>query len=1165
MSKFVEKKHLVRAPTLLIGVGGIGGQIVKYVNDNMSDYDKSCVKMVVMDTDTNALDNFVGSDIPYIQTSENQTVQAYLSANDEFLEWFPTDPFINSKSLINGAGQIRSVSRLGALASKADGKFDKIRTAVDEVLRNQGSALTRAVRVMIVGSVTGGTGSGLGVQLPFYVRKVLKDANIPNVLIRGLFLMPSLTEDFQKTEAMKRAVNVNGYAFLKELNAFYHAQVLEEGDNKLRIEEYVPGKARVEGGKQDIKTAAMVPYDFLYLVEKRSNQGIIGDLPEYIKRTSQIVMNQLFSPISNQGYSSEDNLITSIVPQGGMNRYCGAGVSNAIYPKDEIVRYCTVRYAQQLINEYWLTIDNEFKKRDERQRRLKKNDPGVMALEKSVAYCQIFDDICDPTKRDVASEIAELHNELSVQITSEEGKISSIPLIDIIMGDIENHIDEAFAKTNLYSDASACELTAGEKSDPQDLATDITNKMQELRILKDSADKKVSDLIGSVAQDILPADIKSAQDYSKGANFNVYVAIGQTHPIITRYLMYLLLNKLNKAKKDTDSKLDGQRMYVSIFNKDYYEEGKAGEHKESPTEAINKIKKGILAHFNVYSSEYKTFVSTLRDDVSGEANHILDVSKCTLKSNVYRTVIERLEVLIDLYEKFFDELKVITESKAKEEKALEKGRGEGENNAFAGDRYVCANAKCKKYLYDEFMHRVTDAELQMSEEVKKSFFDKMYEEYENLLTEKESPSTIIAHISYRDMFENGILQPIVKQFEKGGFKHLDMGILDAIHLEYRIEKNAVDEDKDSTGFADYFRALCSTLTTLAEPYMLYDRNVADYNAGGITSYAWGLNHATVADFQLGDPNADDIDESKLGKLFGDRPLVDDSFSPYTMVCYASIYDLRIENCISYRRGTRAEKCYAERLNNLVNRESFVLSTSRDNEIDVIHPHLDRRWHEHAFLPELMGYDDDQMCKDIRLAFLLSMALGRCKHINNEFECIECWCYKNVTGADREILQPIRVMGKELKAGSVLALYEAFDYNRAMVSNAIEYAETVKISAKEDCAFDGVTDKTIMQQTIIKGLVDTGSKVGKSIIDVLYTLYKNSANRTITCNLLGTLDAYVYDYCMFMLNNNENRAKTFSQKIMREIGEASECLKDAATSEFFKEDVFAFIKLDDATK
>lgn len=1161
MAKFVAKKHLVRTPTLLIGIGGIGGQIVAAVNEAMSDYDKSCIKMLVMDTDSNALDKFENTDIPYIQTSENMTVQSYLNANADYLKWFPTDLFINAKSLINGAGQIRSVSRLGALASKAAGRFSEIQLAVDSILHNQGDSLNRAVRVMIVGSVTGGTGSGLGIQLPFYIRKVLRESNVPNALIRGLFLMPSLTEDAQDTEAKKRAVNVNGYAFLKELNAFYRAQKVNHTDNILRIEEYIPGLTGDENTVSAAAAAAMIPYDFLYLVEKRSNQGIIGDMQEYIKRSSQIVMNQLFSPIAANGYSSEDNMITSIVPAGGMNRYCGAGISNAIYPKDDVVRYCTVRYAEQLISEYWLSIDDEFRKLDEHQRRLKKTNPSLLPLDKGETYCKIFDEMCDPTKHDVVSEVAELNNELSITMTDADGKTSTMPLVDSLMIDIEKFIDAEFAVAGLSAEAESCKMTVRPTSTPEDVEKNILEKMEKLRIFQENSKKKVSELITSTATAIMPSDLSLAKGYSRNAQYNIYVALEKKHPIIARYSMYALLKLLKNAKKSVDAKLNSQKVYISIFEKDYFEEGDKDERKESPKEALDKTKKGWLSRLSLYSAAYKNLVTTFIDDVAGEATHICEMAHFLLKSSVYRIIIERLEVMVGLYEEFFNELAEIMKDKKKEAERLEKGRGEGVNEVLAGDKYICSNAECKKYLYDVFMSKVTDKELQMSDDVKKDFFDKMFSEYEVMLVEKNSPSAIVTHISYRDLFEQGILTPITNQFANGGFKHLDMGILDAIYLQYQITHQDNTSEKDSVEFREYFHSICRNLTTLAEPYMLYDKQVAGYQSGGMISYSWGLNHSAIADFQLGDAKASDIDETKLGNLFGStykRPLVDDSFSPYSMVCYATIYDLRIENCISYKTNSHVERCYEERLNNLANRAHFVLNTNRDNELDIIHPHLNRYWHEHAYLPELMGYDDEKMCNDIRLAFVLALALDRCKYIDNSVECLKCWCFRDKKeGTANGRLVPICIDGEELKTKSIFALYKAFDRNRVIVRNILAFADAMKVESSNNCAFGGVTNEIVIKQPIVQGLIKTNSEIGGSIIDVIYELYKSSANRNENEKIILALENYIYEYCLHMMNGNDNKAKALCEEIKKEIGKASKCLKDTKISEFFKEDIAGF--------
>lgn len=1158
MAKFVAKKHLVRSPTLLIGVGGIGGQIIEKVNNALSEHDKSCLRMVVMDTNSGDLEKFENTGIPYIQTSENQTVQEYLAAFEEFLKWFPTDPLINAKSLILGAGQIRSVSRLGALASKGQGKFQKIDDAVDEILTNQGDSLTRAVRVMIVGSVTGGTGSGLSIQLPFYIRKVLDDANIPNVLIRGLFLMPSLTESAQDTDEKERAVNVNGYAFLKELNAFYRLQKTKREDNKLRIEEYVPGMTNIEGGTSATEAVAMIPYEFLYLVEKQNKEGIIGGLDDYIERSAQIVTNQLFSPISTKGFSAEDNLITSAVPKGGMNRYCGAGVSSAIYPKDEVIRYCTVRYANQIIGEYWLKIDDTFRIRDEQQRRLRKTNPGLMPLDKATAYCSIFDDMCNPKKHDVSSEVSELKGELYVTVTDADGKSSRLPLVDTLLKHIKTHLEDVFAESGLGVTAEGCKMTAKSTNKPEDVATDITNKMEALRSFKETADSTVSALVTATAEEIMPSDLATAKEFSRDALYNIYVALKSKHPIIARYVLYSLLTKLKAEKEDADSRLNADLDWVSIFNKDYFDEGDKDNRKETPTEALSKTKTGWLSAFNLYSSQYKTLVETIIDDVSAEAAHTLDMANHSLLSVTYRIVIERIEAMIELYESFFKELGNIMEDKKKEAENLESGRGTGVNEVFVGDKYICCNATCKKALYDEFLYTVTDAELQMTDKVKIDFFDKMFGEYAVSLIVKDNPTALVSHISYRDLFEQGILVPVTAQFASNGFKHLDMGILDAIYKQFQIETKNATAKKDSDEFKEYFRSVCTTLCSLAEPYLLYNKDVAGYKSGGSITYAWGLNHSCVADFQTGDPEATSIDAAALHKMFSSghqAPLVDDSFTPYSMVCYATIYDLLIENCISYKVGSRAQSCYAERLSNLVNRE-FVLSKNQDSVLDVIHPHLDRRWHEHAYLPELMGYDEDKMSNNIRLAFILALALNRCKYVDDKIECIKGWCYKDSgekTGKERLIA--LYMNDEVVKSESVFALYKAFDCNRAMVEDVLSLAETKKKEAYDSAAFGGITEEAVLAQPIINGMLGGDGKL--SVLDIVYELYKSSGNRKITSDIITTLEKYLKEYCLTMLNNNENKAAALCKKIKYAIGEACIALKAEDTSIFFKEDISDF--------
>jgi len=1155
--KYIVDPHQVRSPTLLIGVGGIGGQIVRGVYDAMSDYDRTYVEMLVMDTNINDLDNFIGTGIHYIQTSENKTVQGYLEANSEYADWFPVNPLINAKNLSQGAGQIRSVSRLGALASKAEGRFSAIDDAIDRVLTNHGGSLVRAVRVMVVGSATGGTGSGLGVQLPFYVRNVLENKNVPNVLIRGMFLMPSLTEGVQDTEAKEKAVNVNGYAFLKEVNAFYHAQKTIAEDNILSIEEYVPGVKTLSDGGVQLAAAAPIPYDFLFLVEKYGNRGSIGDLEDYIVRASQIVINQLFSPIANRGFSAEDNLITSSVPTGGMNRYCGAGIANAIYPKDEVVRYCTVRYAGDLIKGYWLQIDDEFCRRDEQQRRLKKTDSNLESLDRGETYCQIFDDMCDPQKHEVSSEVSALKGELNVRITHDEGGhtiTEDRSLVDCLANYIETHIDKVFSDSGLTEEAEACNMDRTLLKIQTEADTEVSVKMSNLSQFRNNAESKISTLVVSTAEEILPSDLKLAQGVSKDARHNIYISLCKKHPIITRYVLYALRKKLEEKKKLSDERLEERYERESIFTKDYFREKGKDTQRESPREALAKTPAGWLSFMGLSSAAYKKLIKVIANDASAEASHILEMAEHTLKSTAYRIVISRMDTLIELYELFFQELRDIVENKAEEAKRLEAGKGSGMDEDFKGDKYICCNAQCKQFLYDQFLSNVTDAELEMSDSVKQGFFDKMFGEYATKLTEQANPTAYVTHLSLSQLFEQGVLDPITEQFQKKGFRHLDMSILDAIHKQFQIENRTNGKANDPIAFQQYFTDLCASLRTLAVPYLSYDLEVAGYTSGGKLSYSWGLNHSAVARYQSGTVEQG-VDEQVLKSMFApnEAALADDSFSPYQMVCYAAIYDLRAENCRMYKEGKNPQKYYNERLHNLAD-QAYVISDEQDGYLEVIHPHLDARWHEHAYLPELMGFDDAVMCKNTRLSFMFSICLGLCAYREEKTENLKCWWYRR-TGAKHST--PVFYNGTELRTESIFALYKAFDCNRIIVEDTQNVMAKQKKLAYESRPMTGITEQSILAQPMVLALMGQGN--GKrNVLDLLYMLMLDSGSRKELELTLTDLENYLYAYCFEMVNKNANKAAAMSEAVRKAIGSASTVLQDPDCSNIFRESCERFL-------
>ena len=101
-------------PVLLIGLGGIGSEIVDNVYGRLKDSGMiDNVEALVFDTDINSQRNLnnVSADCK-IHTSTDKTVKYALENDPTARDWFPSHPIIDKMQMLNGAGQIRAVSRL---------------------------------------------------------------------------------------------------------------------------------------------------------------------------------------------------------------------------------------------------------------------------------------------------------------------------------------------------------------------------------------------------------------------------------------------------------------------------------------------------------------------------------------------------------------------------------------------------------------------------------------------------------------------------------------------------------------------------------------------------------------------------------------------------------------------------------------------------------------------------------------------------------------------------------------------------------------------------------------------------------------------------------------------------------------------------------------------
>lgn len=162
----------MNAPTLLIGLGGTGCKIIERVSKMVTGEQRNNIAFAVFDTDINDLRGIQERNpfIKTIQTSTKQTVGEYLNKDTHARDtWFPVNAILNGKTLTEGAGQVRSISRLALETVIRAGKMEPLHEAIQSLYKVEEDKADQALRVVIVSSLAGGTGSGLILPVALYM------------------------------------------------------------------------------------------------------------------------------------------------------------------------------------------------------------------------------------------------------------------------------------------------------------------------------------------------------------------------------------------------------------------------------------------------------------------------------------------------------------------------------------------------------------------------------------------------------------------------------------------------------------------------------------------------------------------------------------------------------------------------------------------------------------------------------------------------------------------------------------------------------------------------------------------------------------------------------------------------------------------------------------
>lgn len=370
------------APTLIIGLGGIGSEIVSMVEKkaNCLGVDTSNIKYILIDTDEHALrerkkNGFAGITI---RISNNITVEQCLKMNPHAKEeWYPDNNIFMNKTLSDGAGQVRAISRLALEYAIAQEMLKPLHQVIFELHYMQQNSEAKTQRVALVSSLAGGTGSGLLLPFAAYLADYLKK-NFPQngYNMNGFFMMPDVVMHYgngNQVEGM--SLYSNAYATIKELDYFIQSNIgtVEKQEDMSLFH-------------ADQKGFSGTLYNFTFLFglfnDNCGSAEGLKSLQGYKEMIADCIYLPYCSPINEKNTAWEDNKfkhLTIMLSMGQEKKYRhfgSIGVARLQYPYEKIKKYLTLCWAKDTMDHDWFYYDTEYDRY--REEHLKQEKQGIM-------------------------------------------------------------------------------------------------------------------------------------------------------------------------------------------------------------------------------------------------------------------------------------------------------------------------------------------------------------------------------------------------------------------------------------------------------------------------------------------------------------------------------------------------------------------------------------------------------------------------------------------------------------------------------------------------------------------------------------------------------------------------------------------------------------------
>lgn len=1146
-----------KVPSLIIGIGGIGCRIAAGISDLLSEEDREYVGVIGMDTNINDLKTIESHKVKTIQTSDDRKVIDYLNLNPQYLSWFPANKFTVGRGMLNGAGQIRSISRLAAIAAEESGRFTPIREEIKRIRKQKGEATNGNLTVMIVGSITGGTGAGLFIQLPYYIRQIMKNTvGLESIIIRGMFLGPDITADVQPSKINRNAVRVNGYACLKELNALYmtqysdnnnldfeyyeHRNLKEERDNEAQIKGrlnqalsdafYPEDSFNLDITPEDTGVIAQkspnIPYDYLYLIEGTTLSGDVGNasIGTIENQVSRMVFTLLFTPVVENALSVEDNMVLQDMETGGMNRYSSAGMCRLVYPNALAKDYVTMALTRDLVKDEWLLIETSYQEEVKDAKDRQKTDSRVEIPRLPRSYRDIFAaKVKDGTFGKFFKE-AFIEGENGVQI----------PRSQKFLRVISDMVDEVLESDEVQDAKAPCEVTDEKFRKFEDATSEVFRVDAAVSEYMTFAKNIIKTKEGQIANELFPVSTTSLA-FRKNNDNCIYNWLYNVHPITARFLIYDLIVTLEEQIEELDSE------FLGINLNDYLDEDydPKEEGVQSADAAIRKIQESKMPFFGNFKDDAKRLHRVkikYKSVMEGQVDLIDDYIRVGLLLSISRTMLKRLDMLAENYRVFFQSIKDTIEANNERIEQLEHLEMPlGQIGVY------CSKEAFRKMAEEYRLNGVND----LPDETKKAIFEELFRVFANdysnrtgSLTERQKELYAIERKKVlASVFQKAVIDTIRTDVSKNDAGIVDLNIRQALLKEMELKNNIFkDFADDYDKLADeYIREKIQSALYAAAPMLAVDSSTMADN----TETVYLAVNPDFAVLSEGKPNASATADlyvpqaNEATDYIRPTVLVDEEFSPYEIICFKARYKFSIEDLIKYRNGTENERAYAERIRSLDREPAGVNDPNAG--MTVVNPHICKYWHEEGFLPAISSADRRRAHTDLLKAFVYSMGYDlfvremdeNILDENNKGRLV--WMLLAPGGA-----VPVKSRGQVI-GNSYANLFAALPFNGRIKKYILLYAEAKRHRTKGYADVEQLYEN-ILSDSFVEDLIQRSEEKlsnDDNILDIFVEMRDYMPVSEWKELFTGLIEA-LWEYTAYLFDYHEKKVNTAVGEILKQI-------------------------------